>query len=72
MTHGIVSTFDASSGFGYIVADDGTRLFVDFTAATDATVLRAGERVTFQTIPGAMGIHATCVRTALRAPAVPA
>lgn len=64
MTHGTVTAFDSVSGFGFISLDDGTRLFVDFTAAIDTTALRAGQRVTFRIAPGAMGLHATRVRAA--------
>lgn len=72
MTHGTVTTFNPSSGFGYIATDDGDRLFVDFTATADATVLRAGQHVTFQITPGAMGRHATHVRATSPMVAVPA
>lgn len=70
MTLGTVTSFNPANGFGFIALDDGGRLFVDFTATPDATVLRAGQRVAFQVASGAMGLHATHVHAVSPVPAV--
>jgi CspA family cold shock protein len=46
---GVVRWFDGSKGYGYIEAEDGESVFVDYAAITgqDAPLLLEGDQVVF-------------------------
>jgi CspA family cold shock protein len=66
MNKGTVKWFNAEKGFGFITAEDGTDVFVHFSAlAMDGfKSLDDGQSVTFDTEKGNRGLQATNVRIA--------
>jgi cold shock protein len=57
---GTVKWFSVKKGFGFIEAEDGEEVFVHFSSITGRgyRVLNAGDRVTFEKIPGPKGNQA--------------
>jgi CspA family cold shock protein len=57
---GTVKWFSTKKGFGFIEAEDGEEVFVHFSSIKGKgyRVLNAGDRVTFEKIPGPKGNQA--------------
>lgn len=66
MENGTVKWFDESKGFGFIRRQDGSDLFVHFSALVGEGFrkLEKGQAVTFDVEPGEKGFHAVNVRQA--------
>jgi CspA family cold shock protein len=64
MATGTVKWFKAEKGYGFITADDGTELFVHFSAiqADGYRSLDEGQKVSFDTTQGPKGAQAANVR----------
>lgn len=60
---GVVKWFDAAKGFGFIVQDNGSDLFVHFTGikSDGFRSLEEGQRVEFEVTNGTKGPAATSV-----------
>lgn len=63
MANGIVKWFNDSKGFGFIEHEDGTDVFVHFSAINDDGFksLDEGQRVSFDVTEGPKGLQATNV-----------
>lgn len=63
MANGLVKWFNESKGFGFISQEDGTDVFVHFSAITGDGFksLREGEKVTFELAEGKKGLQAVNV-----------
>lgn len=63
MEHGTVKSFDENRGFGFIVLDDGTEVFVHYSAIEGEgfRVLKAGDQVSLMVVQGAKGLQAVKV-----------
>jgi CspA family cold shock protein len=57
---GKVKWFNSTKGFGFIIADDGTEVFVHHTAiqSTGFRTLEEGQRVEFEVTSGPKGLKA--------------
>ncbi len=58
--HGVVENFFARKGFGFIMGDDGEKVFVHFSDIKGKTfrTLTDGEEVEYEIITGPKGIQA--------------
>ncbi len=63
MANGVVKWFNDSKGFGFIEHEDGTDVFVHFSAINDDGFksLTEGQEVTLDVIEGPKGLQATNV-----------
>ncbi len=63
MANGTVKWFNESKGFGFIEHEDGTDVFVHFSAIQDNGFksLAEGQKVTLDVIEGPKGLQATNV-----------
>jgi len=63
MANGTVKWFNDSKGFGFIEHEDGTDVFVHFSAINDDRFksLDEGQRVSLDVIEGPKGLQATNV-----------
>ena len=63
---GKVKWFDAKKGFGFIEKDDGTDVFLHYSAITmdGFKVVEEGQSVTFDVVQGAKGPQAANVKSA--------
>ena len=62
MQKGTVKWFNNAKGYGFILPEDGNNdIFAHFSAITmeGYKTLKAGQEVTFDTIQGEKGLHAT-------------
>lgn len=66
MNKGTVKWFSAEKGFGFITTEDGSDIFVHFSALSmdGFKSLEDGQPVTFDTEKGNRGLQATNVRLA--------
>ncbi len=66
MQSGTVKWFNNKKGFGFIEREDGTDIFVHYTAITGDGFksLDEGEKVTFEVTEGPKGLQATNVQKA--------
>ena len=66
MTNGTVKWFNDRKGFGFIEADDGSDVFVHFSAIQDSgfRTLQEGQPVSFEVQSGPKGLSAANVKTA--------
>ncbi|MCX5853747.1 MAG: cold-shock protein [Deltaproteobacteria bacterium] len=64
MSEGIVKWFNEKKGFGFIASDDGTDVFVHFSAIQDSgfRTLTEGQRVSFDVESGKKGPSAVNVK----------
>jgi cold shock protein len=64
--HGTVKWFNDAKGFGFITAEDGTELFVHFSAiqAAGFKSLPEGAQVEFEAVKGPKGMQASNVTLA--------
>jgi CspA family cold shock protein len=64
MSEGIVKWFNEKKGFGFIASDDGTDVFVHFSAIQDSgfKTLAEGQRVSFDVERGKKGPSAVNVK----------
>lgn len=60
MTKGTVKWFNAQKGFGFITAEDGTDVFVHYSALNmdGFKVVEEGQAVEFEVVDGAKGPQA--------------
>jgi len=65
MAEGTVKWFNESKGFGFIQQDDGSDVFVHYTAITGNgfKTLAEGERVSFEVVEGKKGPAAQNVQS---------
>lgn len=63
MQKGTVKWFNAQKGFGFITADDGTDVFVHYSALnmTGFKIVEEGQKVEFEVIDGTKGPQASNV-----------
>lgn len=63
MANGTVKWFNESKGFGFIEQEDGTDVFVHFSAIQDSGFksLNEGQKVTLDVIDGPKGLQAANV-----------
>ncbi len=63
MANGTVKWFNESKGFGFIEQEDGTDVFVHFSAIQDEGFksLAEGQKVTFDVTEGPKGLQASNV-----------
>lgn len=61
---GTVKWFDSKKGFGFIVGPEGRDVFVHYTSIDGQGFrsLKDGEKVEYEAIEGAKGLHAQHVR----------
>ncbi|HEY9036911.1 MAG TPA: cold-shock protein [Pseudomonadales bacterium] len=62
---GIVKWFNNSKGYGFILADDGgTDIFAHYSCIImeGYKTLRAGQQVSFDTVEGPKGLHASNIQ----------
>ena len=61
---GKVKWFNSTKGFGFIIADDGTEVFVHHTAIQSSgfRTLEEGQRVEFEVTTGPKGLKAENVQ----------
>ncbi len=64
MANGKVKWFDAAKGFGFISSEDGTDVFLHFSAivADGFKTVEEGQAVTFEVVKGAKGPQAANVQ----------
>lgn len=65
MEKGVVKWFNGSKGYGFISREDGTDVFVHYTAIEDNggyRTLDEGEQVEFEVAEGPKGLQAVSVR----------
>lgn len=64
MPEGVVKWFNEKKGFGFIASDDGTDVFVHFSAIQDSgfRTLSEGQRVSFDIESGKKGPAAVNVK----------
>jgi CspA family cold shock protein len=64
VTTGIVKFFNAEKGYGFIARDEGSDVFVHYSAiqSTGYKTLQEGQRVEFDVVPGRKGEQADNVR----------
>ena len=64
-TNGIENWFNDRKGFGFIEADDGSDVFVHFSAIQDSgfRTLQEGQPVSFEVQSGPKGLSAANVKT---------
>lgn len=65
MEKGVVKWFNGSKGYGFISREDGTDVFVHYTAIEDNGGYRSldeGENVEFEVTEGPKGLQAVSVR----------
>lgn len=60
--HGLVKQWNATKGYGWIVADDGQSIFVHIKSTTPKRELVAGQGVLYDVEPGEKGPMAANVR----------
>ena len=60
MPEGKVKWYDKKKGYGFILSDDGSDVFVHYTDFSNPSLrsLNDGEEVTFETTPGEKGLRA--------------
>lgn len=60
MTEGKVKWYDKKKGYGFILSEDGSDIFVHYTSFSEASTrsLNDGEDVTFDIVPGEKGPRA--------------
>ena len=59
---GTVKFFDIAKDFGFIQGDDGKDYFVHITALKEGTVIKEGDKVSFNTVEGDRGPKALDVQ----------
>jgi CspA family cold shock protein len=64
MAHGTVKWFNEQKGFGFITQDDGSDVFVHYSAieASGFRALNEGDEVEFQVVQGSKGPQAQAVK----------
>jgi cold shock protein len=64
MGEGTVKWFNEGKGFGFIKQDEGSDVFVHFSAIQEEgfKVLTEGQRVSFEVVEGGKGLQAANVR----------
>jgi CspA family cold shock protein len=60
MAEGKVKWYDKKKGYGFILSDDGSDIFVHYTSFSETSTrsLNDGEDVTFDVVPGEKGPRA--------------
>lgn len=60
MPEGKVKWYDKKKGYGFILSDDGSDVFVHYTDFLNSSLrsLKDGEEVTFEITPGEKGLRA--------------
>lgn len=60
MTEGKVKWYDKKKGYGFILSEDGSDIFVHYTSFSETSTrsLNDGEDVTFEIVPGEKGPRA--------------
>ncbi|WP_412990096.1 cold-shock protein [Pediococcus siamensis] len=63
MEHGVVKSFNQEKGYGFITLDDGTEVFVHYSAIEGSgfKTLQVGDSVTLMVVQGAKGLQAVKV-----------
>lgn len=67
MQTGIVKWFNNAKGYGFILPDTGSGdIFAHYSSIVmeGYKTLKAGQLVSYDTVPGPKGLHATNIRTA--------
>jgi CspA family cold shock protein len=72
MPEGKVKWYDKKKGYGFILSDDGSDVFVHYTDFSNPSLrsLSDGEEVTFETTPGEKGLRARNVALKLEKTAI--